>query len=199
MTSSATIDALTDHQAIRVLALVVDHQAPLPDPTRLRELEAALSQAADNDPDLRSYRRPDTAPPTEGDLARATLHPPLRHPPRTRRRHRSRRAPGRRNDAFRTRHSCSRWPGSHRSAKPRSPAQDPVLGPGTLALLAPWRAVSSGGRGLGADRSRGLNPASGINRVLLCRARRRRPGRAVGTDGRGPRRDDQVIPPVTDK
>jgi hypothetical protein len=73
MTSAATIDALTDHQAIRVLALVVDHQAPLPDPTRLRELEAALSQAADNDPDLRSYRRPGTSPPTEGDLARATL------------------------------------------------------------------------------------------------------------------------------
>lgn len=73
MTSAATIDALTDHQAIRVLALVVDRQAPLPDPTRLRELEAALSQAADNDPDLGSYRRPDTAPPTEGDLARATF------------------------------------------------------------------------------------------------------------------------------
>ncbi len=50
MTSAATIDALTDHQAIRVLALVVDHQAPLPDPTRLRELEAALTQAADNTP-----------------------------------------------------------------------------------------------------------------------------------------------------
>jgi hypothetical protein len=73
MTSAATIDALTDHQAIHVLALVVDHQAPLPDPTRLRELEAALSQAAGNDPDLRSYCRPDTAPPTEGDLARTTL------------------------------------------------------------------------------------------------------------------------------
>ena len=73
MTSAATIDALTDHQAIRVLALVVDHQAPLPDPTRLRELEAALTQAADNDPDPRSYRRLDTSPPTEGDLARATL------------------------------------------------------------------------------------------------------------------------------
>ena len=73
MTSAATIDALTDHQAIRVLALVVDQQVPLPDPTRLRELEAAFSQAADNDPDLRSYHRPNTTPPTEGDLARATL------------------------------------------------------------------------------------------------------------------------------
>lgn len=73
MTSAATIDALTDHQAIRVLALVVDQQVPLPDPTRLRELEAAFSQAADNDPDLRSYHRPNTTPPPEGDLARATL------------------------------------------------------------------------------------------------------------------------------
>ena len=41
MTSAATIDALTDLQAIRVLALVVDHYAPLPDPTRLRELDTA--------------------------------------------------------------------------------------------------------------------------------------------------------------
>ena len=43
MTSAATIDTLTDLQAIRVLALVVDHHAPLPDPTRLRELDTALA------------------------------------------------------------------------------------------------------------------------------------------------------------
>ena len=43
MTSAVTIDALTDLQAIRVLALVVDHHAPLPDPTRLRELDTALA------------------------------------------------------------------------------------------------------------------------------------------------------------
>jgi hypothetical protein len=50
-------------------------------PTRLRELEAALSQATNNDPDLRSYRRPHTAPQTEGDLARATLtHLAASHP-----------------------------------------------------------------------------------------------------------------------
>ena len=72
MTSAATIDALTDLQVIRVLALVVDHHAPLPDPTRLRELDTALAHAAD-DPDLRPYLRPGTPPPSHGDLARATL------------------------------------------------------------------------------------------------------------------------------
>ena len=72
MTSAATIDTLTDLQAIRVLALVVDHHAPLPDPTRLRELDTALAHAAD-DPDLRPYLRPGTPPPSHGDLARATL------------------------------------------------------------------------------------------------------------------------------
>jgi len=68
MTSAATLDALTDLQAIRVLALVVDHHAPLPDPTRLRELDTALADAAD-DPDLRPYLRPGTPPPSHGDLA----------------------------------------------------------------------------------------------------------------------------------
>lgn len=72
MTSAATIGALTDHQAIRVLALVIDQQAPLPDPTQLQELQAALTHTADN-PDLQPHRRADTAPPTEGDLARTTL------------------------------------------------------------------------------------------------------------------------------
>ncbi len=72
MTSAVTIDVLTDLQVIRVLALVVDHHAPLPDPTRLRELDTALAHAAD-DPDLRLYLRPGTPPPSHGDLARATL------------------------------------------------------------------------------------------------------------------------------
>jgi len=72
MTSAATIDALTDLQAVRVLALVVDHHAPLPDPTRFRELDTALAHA-DDDPDLRPYRRPGTPSPSHGDLARATL------------------------------------------------------------------------------------------------------------------------------
>jgi hypothetical protein len=73
MTNIAALEALTDQQAIRVLALVVDQQAPLPDPTRLQELQTALSHVATNDPDLRSYHRPDTSPPPEGDLARTTL------------------------------------------------------------------------------------------------------------------------------
>ena len=70
--TSATINALSDQQAIRVLALVVDHQAPLPDPAQLREFDAVLSQVAD-DPDLRPYHRPGTPPPSHGDLVRATL------------------------------------------------------------------------------------------------------------------------------
>ena len=70
--TSPSIDALTDLQAVRVLALVVDHHAPLPDPTRLRELDTALAHAADH-PDLRPYRRPGTPPPSDGDLAQATL------------------------------------------------------------------------------------------------------------------------------
>jgi hypothetical protein len=72
MTSAVTIDVLTDLQVIRVLALVVDHHAPLPDPTRLRELDTALTHAAD-DPDLRPYLRPGAPSPSHGDLARATL------------------------------------------------------------------------------------------------------------------------------
>ncbi|MGH3773972.1 MAG: hypothetical protein ACRDRW_21710 [Pseudonocardiaceae bacterium] len=72
MTSPATLDALTDRQAVRVLALVVDHHAPLPDAAQLRELDTALAHAAD-DPDLRPYDRPGTPPPSDGDLARATL------------------------------------------------------------------------------------------------------------------------------
>jgi hypothetical protein len=65
MTNSATIDALTDHQAIRFLALVVDHHAPLPDPTRLRELDAP------------SPKLPTTTP-TYGFIA----DPISRHPPK---------------------------------------------------------------------------------------------------------------------
>ncbi|MFN2497432.1 MAG: hypothetical protein ABR608_16260 [Pseudonocardiaceae bacterium] len=82
MTTAAAIDALTDPQAVRVLALVVDHHAPLPDPFQLRELDAALVRAADH-PDLRPYLRPGTPPPGKGDLARATLtHLAATHPDR---------------------------------------------------------------------------------------------------------------------
>lgn len=72
MTSPATLDALTDQQAVRVLALVVYHHAPLPDPVRLRDLDTALARADDH-PDLQPYHRPGTPPPSDGDLARATL------------------------------------------------------------------------------------------------------------------------------
>ncbi|MDQ2882564.1 MAG: CHAT domain-containing protein [Actinomycetota bacterium] len=72
MTSAVTLDALTDDQAVHVLALVVDHHAPLPDPARLRELDAALAHATD-DPNLQPYHRPGAPPPSDGDLVRATL------------------------------------------------------------------------------------------------------------------------------
>jgi hypothetical protein len=68
MTIAATIESLTDRQAVRVLALVVDRQGPLPDPARLREIAQATA-----DPELDQYRQPSPAPPTPGELARATL------------------------------------------------------------------------------------------------------------------------------
>jgi hypothetical protein len=39
---TAAIDAFTDQQAIRVLALTRDHDAPLPDPATLRNLDTGL-------------------------------------------------------------------------------------------------------------------------------------------------------------
>ncbi|MGW5284642.1 hypothetical protein ACWERI_35250 [Streptomyces collinus] len=40
------IDALTDEQAIAVLALVLDHERRLPDLTRARQLDVQISEAA---------------------------------------------------------------------------------------------------------------------------------------------------------
>jgi len=98
MTSAATIDALTDLQAIRVLALVVDHHAPLPDPSRLRELEATLAGAADP-PAGSCCSTPPTGPPRSpppdlrgsaiSDTRRPAATPPTPNPrpaPRTSRR-----------------------------------------------------------------------------------------------------------------
>lgn len=68
---SATIAALDDATAVRVLAEVADYQAPLPDPAQLRAMETALRQATD-DPALTSYTGPGD-PAGAGELARATL------------------------------------------------------------------------------------------------------------------------------
>jgi hypothetical protein len=70
---SATIDALTDQQAIRVLALTLDHDAPLPDPATLRDLDAGLRQALTAGTDLADYAEPGCQQASPGDLARATL------------------------------------------------------------------------------------------------------------------------------
>ena len=61
------VAALSDREALRVLALVVDHGGDLPDPAWSREIEERIHQAAQ-----------DTAPPAEqpvsaAELARATL------------------------------------------------------------------------------------------------------------------------------
>ncbi|SIN26227.1 hypothetical protein [Micromonospora cremea] len=66
------IDALTDQDAIRVLALLVDRAGHLPDPTHLRQTEAQLDDAAAN-PDPTDGIDLNADPATPGDLARATL------------------------------------------------------------------------------------------------------------------------------
>jgi hypothetical protein len=62
------IAALSDMDAVRVLALVVDHSSPLPDAAQQREIETRLRQAAE-------YAGPEAAtePVSDGDVARATL------------------------------------------------------------------------------------------------------------------------------
>ena len=69
------IDALTDQRAIAVLALVVDHERRLPDPDRLQELEAQISQAAGEPVDSTdtSVVVPVTDGVSDGALARETL------------------------------------------------------------------------------------------------------------------------------
>jgi hypothetical protein len=62
------INALSDAEAIRLLALVADHTVALPDAAHQRQLETHLREAADEP------EEPDTAEPiSEGDLARAAL------------------------------------------------------------------------------------------------------------------------------
>lgn len=73
MTSiTGTIAALTDEEAIRVLADTADYDKPLPDPAELRGLEAGLREATANDAGLADYAQPGTTT-DAGDLARATL------------------------------------------------------------------------------------------------------------------------------
>ena len=72
-TIADTIAALDGQQAIRVLALTLDHTAPLPDPTGLRALDAGLREALTTDTGLTGYEQADGGPTDPGDLARAVL------------------------------------------------------------------------------------------------------------------------------
>jgi len=53
-----TIQALTSDQAARVLALTMDHAAPLPDPAELRTLDTGLRAALSDDTELAEYASP---------------------------------------------------------------------------------------------------------------------------------------------
>jgi hypothetical protein len=69
------VQELTDTEAITALALVLDHDHQLPDPTRLKDLDTAAGQAATHpgdDPDTLRVD-PTEGPVDAGDLARATL------------------------------------------------------------------------------------------------------------------------------
>jgi hypothetical protein len=66
------IAALTDDEAIRVLADTADYQHRLPDPAGLRTLEASLRDANADDTGLADYAQPGTTA-DAGNLARATL------------------------------------------------------------------------------------------------------------------------------
>jgi hypothetical protein len=66
------IGDLSDPQAVRVLALVVDRVCRLPDPAHLRELDAQLRKAVmDGGP--ADHTDPSGPPPTAGEIARAAL------------------------------------------------------------------------------------------------------------------------------
>lgn len=70
---TATIGALTGDQAARVLALTVDHAAPLPDPAQLRTLDSGLRDALTDDTDLAAYTSPAGQAADPGELAKTTL------------------------------------------------------------------------------------------------------------------------------
>jgi hypothetical protein len=69
---TGSIAALSDQEAIRVLADTADYQNRLPDPAQLRALETGLREAATNDTGLAGYAQPG-ATSDAGDLARSTL------------------------------------------------------------------------------------------------------------------------------
>jgi len=74
MDITAAIEALSGDQAARVLALTVDHGAPLPDPARLRALDSGLRDALAGDgAGLAGYAAPAGQAADPGELARATL------------------------------------------------------------------------------------------------------------------------------
>jgi len=74
MDITAAIEALSGDQAARVLALTVDHGAPLPDPARLRALDSGLRDALAGDgAGLAGYAAPGGQAADPGELARATL------------------------------------------------------------------------------------------------------------------------------
>jgi hypothetical protein len=68
-----TIETLTGEQAVRVLALTVDHAAPLPDPAQLRTLDTGLRDALADDTELADYASPASQVTDPGELAKATL------------------------------------------------------------------------------------------------------------------------------
>ena len=73
MDITAAIEALSGDQAARVLALTVDHGAPLPDPARLRALDSGLRDALADNGGLAGYAAPGGQAADPGELARATL------------------------------------------------------------------------------------------------------------------------------
>jgi hypothetical protein len=72
-TPGAAIAALSDRDAIRVLAAVTDYQAPLPDPAQLAALDTGLREALATGTSLASYAEADSQDAGPGDLARAAL------------------------------------------------------------------------------------------------------------------------------
>jgi hypothetical protein len=74
----AMVDRLPDREAVRVLALVVDHSGPLPDGGQLRQIEERLREAV-ADPELDRYADPAGPPDQPSDQAGALARTVLAH------------------------------------------------------------------------------------------------------------------------